>query len=375
MDQKRQEEIALYFDSLRTLEKSPESVQAITSNFDAMLRESVDADFLANQVGAIATLYQKWGLLSETVAVCEKALDYLSSAGGKNSTEYAFVLNIRGESEYYSGELPVAERTFRSVLKARENLAGIDVFNLVESNCNLALVLKTRGNYTKSEQYYRKALHLCEQVKYERNLEYLQVLTNFGVLYRVSGLYEKAEPLFLDAYETAKMTLPEKHPQLALLMNSLGALYLYMGQYEKSESFFRRILAGLSENSGNPSRELAQVLNNYAGLYSRLGQYDEAEPFFERAKTICVELLGSKHFYTLQTSLNLINNLLLKDEPEKALEHLKVTKPVCFQNFPPTHIICIAAELYHGQALYQTGDYSVFLVMQTWFSVKILEIH
>ncbi len=87
---------------------------------------------------------------------------------------------------------------------------------------NLALLLKSQGDYAAARPLYEQALAIRKEVLGERHPDYAHSLNNLAVLLKSQGDYAAARPLYEQALAIHKEVLGERHPDYATSLNNLA---------------------------------------------------------------------------------------------------------------------------------------------------------
>lgn len=178
-----------------------------------------------------------------------------------------------------AGELPAAERLYRSVLE-------IDPSNF-PALYYLGLVCAQRGQTDVAIQLFRKAIAI------DPNLA--EVHNNLGM-----ALFAKR--CFAEAVTCYEMAI-SLNPSYPLAYNNLGTVRGALGHHIEAIREFEKALAIRGD--------YVEALNNIGTEYFALNRYDEAIAYFDRAVAVRPDFADAQ--------LNLGNALLMKERPEEAL--------------------------------------------------------
>ena len=339
-----------FFQTLKTKERDEALVTRAKSEWEIWLEHpSMDAKTLTEPLPALSRTFRKWRLLETAWDFCDKALNRLKTYFPRERLIYARVLNERGEIEFLSGTLFSSEKSFREALKIRQEEPDASWEELSESHNNLALLLKTKGQYHFSEKHYQKSLYLRKKHAQDNPILYAQSLNNLALLYRMTGRYEDADLLYTQALELRRKTLGADHPTVWETENNIGLLDLYMGRYESAQERFHGLLKRQAEENRPPTPVLAQTQSNLAGLYLRLSKHHKAHELFCVAEETCKSVFGSFHFHTLQIQINRASCLISLQKLDQADALLQSTIPECVSRLGSEHLITLTAQVYQGR--------------------------
>ena len=125
-------------------------------------------------------------------------------------------------------------------------------------------------DYRLAQEYYIKALSLCEKLD-ETDFE-STIYTNMGNIYHRLNQKETAKSYYMKSYKICKDSLP-----LILLLNNMGSLELPSGN---RDSALHYINTGLQISKQHNDKYLDALLNNLASYYQYGKQYDSAFYYF-----------------------------------------------------------------------------------------------
>ncbi len=348
-----------FFQSIETKERDEALVTRAKAEWEIWLEDpSLDAKTLAKPLPALSRTLRKWRLLEPVWDICDKTLKQLKTRFPGERLLIARILNELGEIEFLSGTVFAAEKSFREALKIREEEPDGSWEERSESHNNLALLLKTKGQYHFSEKHYQKALSLRKAHGQDDPILYAQSLNNLALLYRMIGRYEDADPLYHQALELRINTLGADHPTVWETENNIGLMDLYMGRYESAQERFLSLLKRQAEENRRPTPVLAQTQTNLAGLYMRLSEHHKAHELFSVAEETCKSLFGPFHFHTLQIQINRSSCLLSLQKIDQAEALLQSTIPECVSRLGSEHLITLTAQVYLGRLSVLLGNYT-----------------
>jgi protein O-GlcNAc transferase len=195
-----------------------------------------------------------------------------------------------------------------------------------EAHCNLAVVLRDRGQLDAAIASYRRALKIRPN--------FAEALNNLGVALRTSGQLEAAvesyrkavelRPDFIEAHNNLGSTLKELglfdeavasyrralkiKPDLAIVHNNLGIALKYLGQHDAALASYRRAV--------ELKPDMAIAHNSMGLALKDLGQYDAALASFRRALELEPDLVMVHNNFMLTLSYT-------KNTPEYCLQEAR----------------------------------------------------
>ncbi|MBK7344848.1 MAG: tetratricopeptide repeat protein [Saprospiraceae bacterium] len=158
-----------------------------------------------------------------------------------------------------------------------------------------AILLGVKGNYSESEEAYRKLLDIRIKVLGKDDPETVSVMSNLGLLYWKVGRYAEAEEYWLETVRIYEKVLGPEHPKTVRAVGNMGIFYFDTGNMEKAEVFFLRNLKGLAETKGKDDPDYARALNNLSSFYQDQGDPEKAEPLVREGLEIIERKMGRNH--------------------------------------------------------------------------------
>ena len=155
-----------------------------------------------------------------------------------------------------------------------------------ESLNNLALLLKSQGDYAAAKPLYEQALAIRKQVYGERNPLYALSLNNLALLLHAQKDYAAAKPLYKQALAVFEQVLGARDPYTARSLNNLAELLQDQGDLAGAKLLLEQALAIRKAALGERHPDTAQSLNNLAALLEAQGDYAAAKPLLEHAVEI-----------------------------------------------------------------------------------------
>jgi CHAT domain-containing protein/Tfp pilus assembly protein PilF len=260
-----------------------------------------DVAYSTSRLGTIAYSQGQYeraeALMSEALRIRRATLgpNHLDVAESLN--DLASILLVRGEyvrpEPLYQEALGIYERSLARAASppAVEMEAQTLMGDLLD---NLGRLYYTRGDYSRSESSYLRALALREK-RGSDDPGVAETLARIGGVYYSSGQYDKAVKVLQQALAIQQRRLPPNHPSLAASSFNLAAVYFNQGNYPAAERLFQRALA-IDEEALDPQHpRLATRLLGLAEVLRLEGEYARADPLYERALTIREKSLGPAH--------------------------------------------------------------------------------
>ncbi|PSJ71770.1 hypothetical protein C7N43_37645 [Sphingobacteriales bacterium UPWRP_1] len=242
------------------------------------------------------------------IANFEKLLEIVGKQYGKNSPDYATLVNSLAFLYYSMGNYVQAEPLYKEALSIRKTVLGEAHPDYAASLIGLALLYTHMGNYAQAEPLYKEALAINKKVLGEDHPSYATSLNNLAGLYEIMGNFIQAEPMYKQAIAIKKKAWGEDHPDYTIYLNNLAGLYDKMGNYGLAEPMYKQAIANCKKTLGEEHPNYAILLGNLAGLYKDIGNYAQAELLYNQSLAIMKKVLKEEHPH-FATSLNNLASL------------------------------------------------------------------
>jgi len=182
----------------------------------------------------------------------------------------------------------------------------------------MAILLKSRGDYTQAEAMYLHTISLLEKTGRKGESRLAMVLVNFAELTRMRGFLEQAEGLARQALALQEKVKGPWHMSTWLAINNLASVLKSRGTYKEAVELHTRALRIVRRRRGFEHKDTSISLNNLGSLFQTLGQKVEAEKAFRSALKIREKLLGQDHIMTITVRNNLALQLKLIGQLDEA---------------------------------------------------------
>lgn len=176
---------------------------------------------------------------------------------------------------------------------------------IAKSNNLIGMNLYRKGQFSKSINFYEKALKLSKELSNEKFT--IQIYINTGASYRKLGRINKAKEFY-----TSVLNYPLNKQSRGDVLNNLGSLYLNLARYDSALTCYKEAIPLLSQKyKHNP-------LNNIGLAYQSQAQYDSAYIYFSEAYQERKRRFSSNHPLTLRTQNHIAFNLMQQGRYEFA---------------------------------------------------------
>jgi CHAT domain-containing protein/tetratricopeptide (TPR) repeat protein len=197
-----------------------------------------------------------------------------------------------GSQYFMMGDYTCAAPLFERRL---EEARGESRVEYARSLNGLALLYRTKGDYSAAELLFKQALDIRRSGSREGNPEYADTLSDLGVLFLERGEFATAEPLLRQATEIYRMLLDEGKPEYARSLGNLARLHSAMGDYTVAEPLFRQAAEVYQQIIGEDRLDHAEILMGLAELNCKIGDHDAADRLLDRAMKIRLTIQSDRH--------------------------------------------------------------------------------
>jgi eukaryotic-like serine/threonine-protein kinase len=266
-----------------------------------------------------------------------------------------------------------------------------------EDMSELAVTLRTLGDFDASSKVIREAMALCERIDQLKTPTYATLLLNRGrlehqrgdivgarrsfeqslalnrqvrgpndqevavVLLELSAVFmwmddtPAVERVTRQAVEIFRLTAPELHPDRVLAETRLGEALLMQNRVDEASVLFESSLDKQRVLFGANSRQVAEVLDSLSQIRRAQGQLAEAEQFSAEALNSMVNSMGAEHGYTPYFRTVYAAVLMRRGKYTEAEQELRHSLDTLAKTRPPDHQYVCSAEHYLGEVLLETN--------------------
>lgn len=189
-------------------------------------------------------------------------------------------------------------------------------------------------DFTKEEEFYRKALDISERVAaLTKSLQaqkiYANSNNNLAGLYRRTGRHRDSLPLRIAAISMNEQILGKDHPRLGIDLAGLAIQKRALGDYAESQVLFEKARLLLTRAIGRKNRHVGVVLKEMTSL-SLINAHDqEALDAATEALKMFEELYGKENcVYEVQIRMLLAESHSIKGNQADALKELNTAERI-----------------------------------------------
>jgi tetratricopeptide (TPR) repeat protein len=279
----------------------------------------------------------------------------------------------------------------------RRQMANGGGLAAAEDMSELAVTLRTLGDFDTSGKVIREAMALCEQIEQQKTPIYATLLLNRGrlehqrgdtvsarrsfeqslalnrqlrgpndqevavVLLELSAVFmwmddtPAVERVTRQAVDIFRLTAPDLHPDRVLAETRLGEVLLMQNRVDEASGLFENSLEKQKVLFGTNSRQVAEVLDSLSQIRRAQGQLAEAEQFAAEALSSMIKSMGPEHGYTPYFRTGYAAILARRGKYTEAEKELRHSLDTLAKTRPADHQYVCSTEHLLGEVLLETN--------------------
>ena len=307
---------------------------------------------------AIAWIHTRFGQYLRGKKECE---DILKEKRQVNKKDLGITFVTLGVIHQHLGEYTKARKYFHKGLMLRQSLG--DKKGIAACYINLANNNEREFKIKESEDLYKKALELYEEIGYQQGI--VIALLDLGVLHAPYNLL-KAEEYYLKALSTAKLIGAKR--DLAYLYNNLGSINFRRLMHDQALSNYKLALQYAKETNFDEGQIFTNL--NLSEFYRETGQLSKGKSMLQLCQRIAKRI--NLKYHNWSCLMDEIEYLLLSGNLKKA-DYL--TRKLAFQWKTETNFVYrVYAHIYRAKVLsaLKKGSQAQRLYDKAWAMIKSL---
>ena len=284
-----------------------------------------------------AGVYEMAGRYADSVKVLEHLSDKIEQIYGRNSAQYAIVVNNMAFSCSEDGNYDKAIEYYLESAGILEGLQNGNVDLLCTIYDNLANCFLEKDQCEEAMEYALKNYSLRGQMFLEDSAEMADSHMMLGKCHYALGeveealeLYRKALPVFLRNYGSKERIV------LATYSN-MASCYLDLSNYEEAEKCLLKTLEMQKLILGEDHVETSTTYNKLGFLYVETGRMDEAIAHYKKTLEIRRKTLRKYHPDISHILSNIGRFYAQQEDWDMAFEHFNESLDIVKRNFGPIH--------------------------------------
>ena len=233
----------------------------------------------------LALTYDALGRYSDAIHLFQRVLPLVERSKGKNTQEYASLLNNLSAVYLEYGQFAKGEPLIRQALAIDEAVLKPDDPQIAKARSVLADLLIRRGKYAEADRLLAQSIRSFENRP--AGIRDLGIaLNNLAVVRRLEKQSEDSLRLLEKARAAIESDSDPGHPMLARIQNNLGDTYAALGLRDQADRAYRQAIQIAEVNMGPEHPQYGIMLHNYAGFLRDCGRKSEAKALESRARDV-----------------------------------------------------------------------------------------
>jgi tetratricopeptide (TPR) repeat protein len=198
-----------------------------------------------------------------------------------------------------------AETEARQVLKLREKILGPEHIDTILSRYNLADSLVDQGKYPEAESLYREAIRLDTKALGPDHPRTHADRIGLATVLSSEGKNSEAEPLYREIIQLDEKVYGLEHPNTLNDRQNLATALQADGRYSEAEAQYRSVIKSDEKMVGQEHPDTLICRNNFSEMLNDEGKYADAETECRQIVPIEQKVLGPDNRLTLNSRGNL----------------------------------------------------------------------
>lgn len=271
----------------------------------------------------------------------------------------AEILFALGRSYVYQGRTEKAEGILRDAIDGFDQVLGIPNAKSMQASVVLADNLYLAGRLDEAEQLYDKTIGYFRPLvsRDPGQKKWLAIaLNDLGNIYALKRGLEETEELYREALDLAEDLEGKDRYMLTPILGNMGRTMERRGRFDKAKSYYDRALAETHESGRETTIESGLLMRSIGQLHTAMADYEAAETDYAKAYEILIEHAGMQHSYTLSTMYNRAVNFHRNGKQEEAKRLVEKTLAIQRRLYPEGHYTTAFSLVLLGDILTVTGE-------------------
>lgn len=222
------------------------------------------------------SLLSKLGREEENLTVTRESLTLREALHGRNSPDYADVLNNLANSYWLLNRYDEAGALMRENMELRRDIYGDTSIPYGVAVFNYAGFMNSSGRYEEALEYFDIALPIYRERYGADHRRYAYAQENLAGNYEALGEFEQAERYFLAAMDILAAQFGDDHLEVAITRSRYGSLLIQLERLDEALQQLEPTLRTMRDAFGEAHRRTASSRRQLGRAYHALGRTDEA---------------------------------------------------------------------------------------------------
>ncbi|MDR0307616.1 MAG: tetratricopeptide repeat protein [Chitinispirillales bacterium] len=288
-----------YYDSYEEAFEQMQRYEDLRDELMALPLDSEPNRLLAAAVtlNNIAELYTNYGRYDDALILLTQILTIREKTLGEGHPDTITAYNNIGLVYYHQKDYT---KSLEWYMKAVE-MFDKEHPNIAAMYNNIALVYNSQNNYAEALKWHKKALEIHEKVFGKEHLNTASTYNNIALVYDDQRDYSKALEWYQKALEINKKVLGNEHPNTTATYSNIAGVYYVQGNYDKALELCNEVLIINEKVFDKQHPYVAKTYSNMADIYRDQGNYDKALELLLKSYKIRLIVFKGKHPATIKT--------------------------------------------------------------------------
>lgn len=254
----------------------------------------------------MAQVHHRRGRVAEALEVVDEGVAILESLAGTHPARMSDALQIRGRIRRDLGKWDDALSDLRRARELALEVSAGPRPLMARAENNLATTLLIGGELEGAARHFEAAEALWLALDRGDSSDALAVTANLASVLERLGRTDEAEQRLKRVIEVREDKYGPSGAMAAARLN-LGRLLVVRGALDEAERHLERASEVFARFIGDDTPDFAAGQFGLGELAEARGALEDALDFYKRSREIMTGLLGSRHPYSLQTRLAVLN--------------------------------------------------------------------
>jgi len=273
----------------------------------------------------LAGVYVKFGQISETEKLLDKALTAYEKLYGSSSRNLVSPLLSFGNLKLFTGNYAEAERYTRRALNIAQTQYGENSSKTANCNILLSQIYTAIGDYEKAQQNIELALVIQEKVFGRNHIDFAKSQSQLGIImFYNQDSAEKIELVFEESKTTIANKLGNRTPMYADVLKSISLVYIQENRFD--DAFNSLSLAEAIWETRLKAKKNINVASIYTltgDVYYQQKNYESAEEKYKQAKKLYENFFNPDHPEYVRVISKLAKVYYMQGDKRKAKSSLQ----------------------------------------------------
>ena len=249
-----------------------------------------------------------------------------------------YVYQQLGKTHYLLGEYTKSEDYYQRAIEIQVNTLGPNHVDVATSYNNLGIVFQHIGELEQAKDYHQRAIDIRINVLGPNHIDVATSYNNLGSLYKAMSELGQAKDYHQRAIDIQINELGQNHINVATSYNNLGTVFQDMGELEQAKDYHQRAIHIQINVLGPNHIDVATSYNNLGIVFKAMGELQQAKDYHQRAIDIRINVLGPNHIDVAISYNNLGSVFKAMGELEQAKDYHQRAIDIQINVLGPNHI-------------------------------------